>query len=354
MRSSIGDLLGLPMASAKASKVICTGLPARISVSDPPGSRGFLNAAMSCLAMASNMALIGASTAFSSDVCARNGFMTRVAAIAAAKNRIRKERWESFMMDDCKPVAPKSLNANERRQRRKVKRPFQISAILAILAFLAIAMSFILHVHQRQPTRRRGCRSGRPVTQLQYAAHIFNPQAAFAHPPKCSHQVSHHVMEKTIPAHGVLQLIASPLPLRAEDGAHVVGLFVVAMTFGIDRRERRKVMLAFYHPRRLDHARLIQRVRMMIDITGKKRRANFAAKDPVLIGLCHGRLARVELRRHLLHAQHAYRLRQNVMERAHKVADGNWRLDSDAGRLRQRVDSGIGASGALRQCFFTG
>lgn len=61
---------GLPTRSAKASKVICAGLPLRISTIVPPGNVGALIAAASRFDMPSNIAWMGASAACSSADCA--------------------------------------------------------------------------------------------------------------------------------------------------------------------------------------------------------------------------------------------------------------------------------------------
>jgi hypothetical protein len=62
----------------------------------------------------------------------------------------------------------------------------------------------------------------------------------------------------------------------------------------------------------------------------------------------------MKIRRRFFHGKDAYGPRKHVIERAHEIWRGNWRFDSNGGDLGQCVDAGVGASGALRQRFFTG
>src|SRR6478735_10861772 len=80
----------------------------------------------------------------------------------------------------------------------------------------------ILHADQKQPAGGGGGCGGGAVTQFKNALDICDREAAFADHEKCPDKVAHHVVEKSVAAHGVDEFVGLALPLGVKDGADVV------------------------------------------------------------------------------------------------------------------------------------
>jgi len=185
------------------------------------------------------------------------------------------------------------------------------------LAILAIS---ILDVHQKQSAGGGGGCGGGAVTQFEDAAHVGHGEAAFADHQKCSDQVAHHVMEKSVAADGVDQFVGVALPVGLEDGADVAGFewFFAAIfaALGVDGGEAGEVVFAFHQRGGLDHARFVERVRMVVDVSSLEWRANCSTIDVVAVSFGDSRAARVEFGRHFFGGKNAYRARKYVIQSA--------------------------------------
>ncbi len=91
------------------------------------------------------------------------------------------------------------------------------------------------------------------------------------------------------------------------------------------------------------------------DALGAGRRAGFrfgkdrSGKDAVLVGLAQDAVAGVEACGNRLDAEDANAGGQRAVEGAMQVGGGDGRGDREGCNLRERVDAGIGAAGALGQ-----
>src|SRR5690348_15366589 len=92
----------------------------------------------------------------------------------------------------------------------------------------------ILHAHQKKSAGGGGGRGGGAVTQFEDAAHVGHGEAAFADHEKCSDKVAHHVVKKSVAAHGIDEFVALALPLGLKDGAHVVDFQRIFAALRID------------------------------------------------------------------------------------------------------------------------
>lgn len=174
-------------------------------------------------------------------------------------------------------------------------------------------------------------------------------------------------MKKAVASDRVQQFATVAPPRGMKNGTHVVDLFAFTtgvpntrglcvlgwtVAFRIDSGKGGEVMLAFNDGGCFRHARFIERIRMVADITREKRRADFIAKNSVLVRFGHSRFARMKFGRHLFHGKHANAARQKIIEGAYQIGCRNGRLNCDTGSLRQRVNACISAAGALRERFF--
>ena len=105
-------------------------------------------------------------------------------------------------------------------------------------------------------------------------------------------------------------------------------------------------MLTLKQRGELHHALNIQRVRVMAHIAPLKRRADFAAKDTVFVGLHLGRITRVKVERRLFGAQRANVAGEQPVHRPAKIVERNRILHAERRHLRERVHAGIGAARA--------
>jgi len=181
---------------------------------------------------------------------------------------------------------------------------------------------FIFHAHEKKPAGGgRGCGGG-AVTQFKNASDILDGKAAFTDHKKCSHEIAHHVVEKSVAAHGVDQFVGVALQLGEIDVADIIdfksrfvrprfvrlmlravcfksgvvgfkagicreGLLIGCKSFfaffRIDSGEAGEVMLAFYDGGGLDHAGFRERVRMVVNIARLEWRANCSSIDVVAV-----------------------------------------------------------------------
>src|SRR5712671_5575742 len=170
--------------------------------------------------------------------------------------------------------------------------------IPAILAFLAILAISVFHVDQEESAGGRGGCGGGSVTQFENAANVGHGEAAFADQQKGPDQVAHHVMEKSAAAHGVDQLIVLTLPCGLEYGADIVDFKSDFAALRIDGGEAGEVMLAFHQRPGFNHARFVERVRMVINIARLEWRTNCSTTDVVAIRFGDGGSAGVKFQGH--------------------------------------------------------
>jgi hypothetical protein len=184
----------------------------------------------------------------------------------------------------------------------------------------------ILNTHQKQPAGGSGgCRGG-AVTQFKNASDICHGKAAFADHEKCSDQVAHHVVEKSIAANGIDKFIGVALPLGMKDGSNVVGfkssicrkVYLIGCKnffafFWVDGGEAGEVMLTLDESGGLDHARFVEWVRMVVNVARLEWRANCSSIDVVAVSFGDNRAARMEFRRHFFRGKNAYGTGKNVI-----------------------------------------
>ena len=93
---------------------------------------------------------------------------------------------------------------------------------------------------------------------------------------------------------------------------------------------------------------------MVVDVAREEGRANVAAKNSVAISFGDSRTTGVKVRRHFFHGKNTDGAGQYIIEGAAEICCRNWRLKHYGCGLGERVDAGIGASGALRKSLFAG
>ena len=79
-----------------------------------------------------------------------------------------------------------------------------------------------------------------------------------------------------------------------------------------------------------------------------------ALEDAVLVGFAAGAVAGVEAGRGLFAGEDADAGREDAVERAMEVGGGDRGFEAEADDLRECVDAGVGAAGALREDLFAG
>ena len=72
-------------------------------------------------------------------------------------------------------------------------------------------------------------------------------------------------------------------------------------------------MRANHQRRRPNHVLLIQRIRVVINVAGQERRADFITINAVAIGFCRSRLARVKVLRCRFNGKDANTFRQHII-----------------------------------------
>jgi hypothetical protein len=215
----------------------------------------------------------------------------------------------------------------------------------------------ILDADQEESAGGGGGCGGGAVTQLKDALDICDSEAAFADHEKCSNEIANHMVEKSVAADGIDQFVAVALPLGVKDGADVVEFksgfidfksWIICFNFGIgvesgigfepgfhfdsgfgidsgffcyrslfvgcknffaffriDGGEAGEVMLAFDEGSGLDHARFIERIRMVVNIARLEWRANCSSIDVVAVSFGDSRAARMEIRRHFFRRKYS-------------------------------------------------
>src|SRR5579864_2411184 len=163
MRSSICALPGLPTRSAKASNVICVGLPSRISTIVPPGSVGALIAAASRFDMPSNIAWIGASTACSSADWAKAGVTRIVARIVLNK---KMPCFPCLYMFAILPCDQCRENLNDRAERCSIEYRLSFPVILRSRKFYAPIIHLGGRMNLMEKIEFKVQQNGRPVETL--------------------------------------------------------------------------------------------------------------------------------------------------------------------------------------------
>src|SRR5262249_18044884 len=123
------------------------------------------------------------------------------------------------------------------------------SACIAVIG----NFSSVFYADQKEAARRRGGGCSGAIAQIEDPPEIFPREIAFADHQKCSDEVSNHMVEEAIPAYGVDQLLAIPMPLRAVDGAHVIDGKRFLPGFGIHRGEGSEIVLADHNRRSCAH-----------------------------------------------------------------------------------------------------
>src|SRR5229473_4701640 len=129
-------------------------------------------------------------------------------------------------------------------------------------------------------------------------------------------------MKKSVAADFVDKLVSLSPPTRRKNVPRV-GNVPVSPTLRVHRRKRGEIMLPLNQRRRLLHGFFIQRIWIVPDVPGQKRRADGFSVNPVPISFCQSRLAGVEFSGNLYRLQHPDRSRKNVIEGSRKVRRGN-------------------------------
>ena len=97
----------------------------------------------------------------------------------------------------------------------------------------------------------------------------------------------------------------------------------------------------------LAHRRLVKRVRMMVDVAGNEGRADSVPPDPILVEFAASRVAGVELPGCLFERDNPNRFREQAVHRTEEITGGNGVGERERSNLAQRMNTGVGPSGAL-------
>ena len=108
----------------------------------------------------------------------------------------------------------------------------------------------IFDAHQAQAAGRRGGSRGGSQACLQNPFQVGGVQRSLSRKQKSPYQVAHHVVQKPTAPHGIDELVSLPVPARSEDLPNV-RCFFFPSPFGIDRGERREIVLSHNQPRYL-------------------------------------------------------------------------------------------------------
>ena len=203
---------------------------------------------------------------------------------------------------------------------------------------------------------------GATVTRGEDGGDIEGRDASLAYQKKGSDQVANHVVEESAAANDIDELIAVALKAGFINAADVGGLRLVMVgnlggdgfdeaksAVRINGGERREIVLPGNERSGLLHGNFIERIRMVSDVAGKEWRNYVSTPDSIVVGFGAGGVAGVEVVRHFFDRQHANGGGKPVIEHDAKVGGGNAARGLKGGDLREGVDSGIGASGTLRE-----
>ncbi len=187
----------------------------------------------------------------------------------------------------------------------------------------------VLDTHEKQTAGRGGGCGGGAVTQFKNASDIGDREAALADHKKCPDKIAHHVVEKSVAAHGVDEFVGVALPQGEKDGfkpcfcrtALLIGSDLIVCErffafFRIDSGEAGEVMLAYDEGGGLDHVRFRERIRVVVNIARLEWRANCSSTDVVAVSFGDSRASRMEFWRHLFHGKNAYGAGKNVIQSA--------------------------------------
>ena len=172
-------------------------------------------------------------------------------------------------------------------------------------------------------------------------------------------------MEESAAANDVEQFVGMTLEARLVDGADVGGVHRGLIgrsagfgktegAVGIDGGERGEVVLSGDERGGLLHGGFVEWIGMVGDVAGEKWRNDIAAPDAVVIALGAGRVAGMEAFGHFLDGEDADGGGETVIEHDAEVGGGNGAGGLKGRDLGERVDSGVGASGALGQKLLSG
>jgi hypothetical protein len=126
-------------------------------------------------------------------------------------------------------------------------------------------------------------------------------QIALARLEERTHQIAHHVFQKTRAAYAVDQPFSGVLEHRREDRPHLGPAQRVAR---VGSGERREIVLAFHQANQARHRFHVERVRMMVNVAILERRAHFPTPDPILIRLGQSVVPRVKIQRSVARIQY--------------------------------------------------
>src|SRR5258708_6728162 len=129
----------------------------------------------------------------------------------------------------------------------------------------------ILHSDQIQPSGRNGPTPRPPVPFFQNCTHILRFKSSLPHQQESPDQVAHHVMKKSVAADFVDKLVSLSPPTRRKNVPRV-GNVPVSPALRVHRRKRGEIMLPLNQRRRLLHGFFIQRIWIVPDVPGQKRR----------------------------------------------------------------------------------
>src|SRR5579863_658508 len=126
----------------------------------------------------------------------------------------------------------------------------------------------ILNSYQIQPARGRSRPCSGSVTRFQNPRYVLRRQSSLPHKDESSDQIPHHVVKKSRSLHRVYQFISLPLPHRRKNAPDVRYRLAFAPTLGVDRSERRKIVLTLKNPLSLCDLTLDQKKQIMQNMTG--------------------------------------------------------------------------------------
>ena len=166
---------------------------------------------------------------------------------------------------------------------------------------------------------------------------------AFTHLKQKAGHVAYHVLEKAVPADAENEDFVLTPETASEDSAD---LGPASPSAFIGTGEGGKIVLPEEAGGGRGHGGLIQRVRMVMQVTAQERRANLFSPDTVLVSFCNRIVTRVEGCRALADFVDADVIGQEVVECLAEIGFGNWTFEIESGTNGKGVNAGVGASAA--------
>lgn len=227
---------------------------------------------------------------------------------------------------------------------------FILNGWLAALGSRALAVLLILDSHQAKPLGRRGGPGARAVTRLKDPGDILWRELAATDFHQRPDDVADHMMEETITPNFVKDQAKSSIQQNVRlENAPNAGAQLLELVFvrAIRRGEGSEIVLALQEPRRLRHARSVERIRMVKSEAPKERRANILLADSVTIGLGASGIAGVKVFGDLMHSANANggweRVIQSLLQVTARNAAGGLKIC----HLPVGMDAGVGPAGPM-------